>query len=118
MHLGDVSHVLSDRVRAVFYGGRVGLGRGAEDIGALQRVQAGVGEVVQHRPLTDHWGIDPGEHVKSLGALFFYLNAGENAVRLQVAHRGHWDAGSHHGTGKTAPEVHSGQHVLFGWVKF
>ena len=58
VRLRDVAHVLGHGVVAVLNGRGVHGGSGAQDVGAFQGVQAGLGEVVQHRALAQHGRVD------------------------------------------------------------
>ena len=102
---------LGDGRRGVFHGGGVACGGGSENVGPLERVGAGAPQVVERRAGADGRGIHPGEDVQCPRAAFLVGDAGEEAVVLQGADRGHRHAGQRHGPGQAAPEVDAGEHV-------
>ena len=87
-------------------------GRGCQDVGALQRVHAGLGQVVHHRAVAHGRGVHAGENVQGLGALLFGFNGGQHAVAFQVAYGGNGDAGGNHGAGQAPAKVNAGQNVV------
>ena len=111
-HLGDALQVLGDAGVGVFDGGRVHVGRGLEDVGALQSVKARLAQVVHRRAEADGGGIHTGKDVESLGTLRLALNASEHAVGFEDGDGRDGDTGQSHGAGETAAEVDACEDVF------
>ena len=112
VHLGDALAPLGEHAAAVFHRGGVVVGSGVQDIGALERVQTGLGQVVVGRAGADEGRIHLGEDVQGLHALVFAVDAGQHSIGREIADGGDGDAGSGEGAGESAAEVHRGEHVL------
>ena len=112
MGLGDVLHVLPDGSGGVFHLRGVLVRRGGQDVGALQRVGAGAADVIQGVAGANGWTVHAAEDVQGLGALILALNAGEQTVGFEVAHRGYRHAFLSQGPGKPPAKVDSGQDVF------
>ncbi len=111
-HLGHPTQALGDGVGGVFHGGGVLLGRCPQDISPLEGVQAGLAQVIHHPPAAHGGRVHAGEGLQHLAPLLFRLNAGQQAVALQVAHRGHRRPLGRQGAGQPVAEVDGGDHVL------
>ena len=110
--LGDVLHVLADDGVGVLNVGGVHVGGGGQDVGALESVGTGGVDVVHDRAGSDGRGIHSAEDFQCVVALGITVNAGEQAVGLEVADGGNGHAFHHQGAREAAAEVNGGKHVL------
>ena len=118
MGLGDVLHVLADYRVGVLDAAGVLVGGGGQDVGALEGVGAGAVDVVHDGASAHGRGVHAAEHVQSIIALLFAVDAGQQSIGLQVADRGDGHAFHYQGAGKAAAEVDPSQHVFSVGVNF
>ena len=101
VHLGDALQLPGDRGVRILHVGLVLARRHLQDVGTLQRVEAGGAEVLHHAAALDRL-VHPRETIEHREALLLVLDARQEAVGLERAgdarHR-HARHGQRRGTG-------------------
>ena len=110
--LGHVAEVTAHGAIGVLNLRLVHSGSSAQDVGALQRFDAGAADVVVHHALTDGRSVHAPEQVQGLGPLGFGADLGEQAVGTEVTHRGDGHSLLGQGAGQAAAKVDAGEHIL------
>ena len=111
VHPGDVPQAAGDGAGAVLHRRVVALDGQLEAIGAVEHALPGLAQVVGHQPGADGRGVHPLEDLQVLLALRLHLDPAQQAVGVQVVHRGGPHAGGRQGAGQAAPEADRGEGV-------
>ena len=118
VRLGNVLHVLPNRGVGVRHFRRVLRRRRGQNVSPLQGVSTGATDIAQRVVAANRRAIHLGEDVQGLHSLVLALDAGQQAVGVQVPYGGDRHAIFRQRPGQAAPIVDPSQHVLCPWVDF
>src|SRR5260370_18503807 len=110
--LHDVPHILADYAFGVSHRRLVLPRSRGQNVGPPQRVDASGADIIQRVPAANGRTIHLRKDFQGLASLVLALNAGQETVRLQIAHRRNRHTGFRQSPGQTAPKVDTSQYVL------